>query len=396
MPRKLDNWLMSYIEYTKGQEAPEDFHLWCGISAIAAVLERGSMMDRGYYKLYPNLFIVLVSDSAVSRKTTALDIIKPIIRDAVPTIHIISHRDSPQGLIENLSKRFKLTGTGAGYIIQDELVSFLKSTAQDLTMVQVLTQAYSAQESLEIHTISRGTNKCDKICVNLLAASTPEWIRESLPPYAIEGGFTGRVLFVYKKASGKRIAWPVLTEKEIQMKKYLTVDLAEMRGIKGEWEVTKDAHDWFEDWYKNKFNPDKIEPSMKSYAGRKHDTVLKLSMIMSAARTSNRKVNVIDMEEALKILNRVESTTPMIMRRLQTNITGENNIKVVRMIYKKGEITYSELLRSLSYCLNSVQVREVLDTLCASDMVEEFMKKEQGKTGILEKRAFRLGKEAIL
>ncbi len=387
--RKTDNWLMSYLEYTSGQESPEIFHLWCGISAIAAILERGSKLDRGYYCLYPNLYIVLVSDSAVSRKTAALDIIKPFVREAVPNIHIIGHRDSPQGFIHILSKRYEETGVGAGYIIKDELVTFLKSSAADYSIVQVLTEAYSIQDSpLKLHTLKWGWVECENVCINLLAASTPEWIRDSLPTYAIEGGFTGRVIFVYQMASGKKIAHPRVTDRMRKLRKDLIEDLKEIRRINGFWVETPEAYEWFEDWYENVFKPDQMEPELKSYAGRKHDTLLKLSMIMAAARSSNTLIGVIDMEEALRVLNMIERSAPMIMRRLQTSPGGESNTRVMRTIQRKGEIRYSELLRSLAYCMNAVHLREVLDTLIAAEMVVEVEKEVTGKNGSKVRKKF--------
>ena len=64
MGRLLDDWLTTYTEYTSEQESPALFHLWVGTSVIASAMERRCYINRGYYTLYPNLYIVLIGESA--------------------------------------------------------------------------------------------------------------------------------------------------------------------------------------------------------------------------------------------------------------------------------------------------------------------------------------------
>ena len=69
--RRLEDWLTSYLEYTSEQESPQLFHLWVGMNVIASTLERRVWVDRGYYRLYPNLYVCLVGARARVRRTTA-------------------------------------------------------------------------------------------------------------------------------------------------------------------------------------------------------------------------------------------------------------------------------------------------------------------------------------
>ena len=67
---KEGSWLMDYLEFTSGHEAPEDFHLWVGMTVLGMALGRKVWYDDVYYKLYPNciLFLLLLLASAKRRR----------------------------------------------------------------------------------------------------------------------------------------------------------------------------------------------------------------------------------------------------------------------------------------------------------------------------------------
>ena len=93
-------WLEKYLEYTEDQESPSIFHLWVGLSLISAVLGRRVWIDRGYYFLFPNLYVVLVAGSARARKSTALGIGVGLLKKAGVDVNIISQKITPEAFIK--------------------------------------------------------------------------------------------------------------------------------------------------------------------------------------------------------------------------------------------------------------------------------------------------------
>ena len=71
MARQAGNWLHTYMKYTARTEPPRLFKLWCGISAIASVLERKVWMPLWDVNIYANMYIVIIGPSG-SRKGTAM------------------------------------------------------------------------------------------------------------------------------------------------------------------------------------------------------------------------------------------------------------------------------------------------------------------------------------
>ena len=127
-------WLRDYLDYTTGHEAPEDFHLWVGLTVISAALRRKVYLDNVYHKLYPNLFTILVSPPGVGKKTTAINIGVNILREAVPECKIVSEKCTPEALAKRLAKAvdkvkdsggLKMEVRAEGMIVAPELTVFM-------------------------------------------------------------------------------------------------------------------------------------------------------------------------------------------------------------------------------------------------------------------------------
>ncbi|KKL16209.1 hypothetical protein LCGC14_2497870, partial [marine sediment metagenome] len=77
--RRLNDWVSGYIEYSQETESPLSYHVWTGISLLAAALQRRVYIRWGYEILYPNMYIVLVGPSGKCRKGSAMNLGKDII-----------------------------------------------------------------------------------------------------------------------------------------------------------------------------------------------------------------------------------------------------------------------------------------------------------------------------
>ena len=69
---RYDDWLTEYLYYTSGHEIPALYNKWTGILLIASVLKQHVYLDMGTYKLYPNMFTIIV-DEASAGKSHAIE-----------------------------------------------------------------------------------------------------------------------------------------------------------------------------------------------------------------------------------------------------------------------------------------------------------------------------------
>src|SRR5262245_55634202 len=73
-----------YLEYTKNTESPLEFNFWCGLFGISVALGRRSWVEVGMNTVYPNLYAVLIAESGVQRKSSAIRYIKQVLKGLEP------------------------------------------------------------------------------------------------------------------------------------------------------------------------------------------------------------------------------------------------------------------------------------------------------------------------
>ena len=85
----MASWIDEYLLYTENQESPPLFHRWCALSTIAATVNRRVWLDRRarngavYFTTYPGqLSVWLVAGAGRCKKSTAVNIAKPFMREA--------------------------------------------------------------------------------------------------------------------------------------------------------------------------------------------------------------------------------------------------------------------------------------------------------------------------
>src|SRR5258705_1790968 len=77
--------LQDYCFYNSGNECPESFHLWSGLTLISSVLSHKVMYNRDYFRVIPNIYTCLIGDAG-SGKSTAMHIAKKILMTYFPDI----------------------------------------------------------------------------------------------------------------------------------------------------------------------------------------------------------------------------------------------------------------------------------------------------------------------
>ena len=372
--RKINgSWITEYLRFTKNQESPGMFHLWVAISVVASTLERNVHLNRGYYLLYPNLYTVLVADSEVCMKTTAADIGMNILGQIENPPAVFAQKITPEALVSGMCNECAIDEAGMVYknaaavIYAEELSVFLGREAYASGMVSILTSLYGCRDKWEYETIGRGKDVAYNTCVNLLGASTPEWLRMSIPIDAVGGGFTSRIIFVYQDASDKENPHPEITAEEVEMKKNLIHDLSLIRRIRGVFKFTPSAKEWYSKWY---HGYRKAQAEGKSTMVRKKDIILKVAMCLSASEDDSLLITDEHLSKATAILDSNEQFLPEAMRILSSTQVGVDANRVATIIKKyENGIMHSELMRATVYTLDKTKLTEIVETLASAKII---------------------------
>lgn len=376
--RNVGDWLTGYLEYTSEQESPSLFHLWVGLSVLASALGRQVWINRGYYTLYPNLYVVLIGASARVRKTSAIRIGYELFREALPNNVLVSQKITPEALIGVFVEQYKEKKVSGGSIVSDELGVFLGGSSKSSDTMQLLTKWYDCPSHFEYHTMIRGKEVMNNVYCNLMAGTTPLWLRDSMPKHAMGGGFTSRVIFCYQATPEHLEPWPEMTPALVRLRVKLVEDLRIIAKLGGEYKITKNAREWFTEWYTSVFHPETTpHASLDGYFGRKHDTLLKIAVLFSASKGNNKVVDEIEMRMALKAINENEKFLPQTLRLIQMTEIGEESEKVFRLIERRGKVDHTSLMRQVSYCINSKRLEEVLGDLMVCEKIEQITDKDK-------------------
>ena len=379
--RELDDWLDAYLTYTENTEPPLSYHTWVGISLIAGALQRKVYLNWGHETIYPNMYIVLVGPSGKARKGTALTIGKDILQDI--GISLTSESITREALIRDMKDAldsFQDESTGklryhcALTAISDELSVFLGQN--DVKFLADLTDWYDSRKSWTYRTKGAGTDKIQGVCFNILGATAPDWLQSILPQEAVGGGFTSRIIFVVEEDKGKIVPEPIYTKEDEELRGMLVRDLERISTLTGEMRFSDKGKQKYINWYKKYENDMRdgkfvIEDTrFTGYMERKATHLRKLSMVLSAARSSERIITEVDLSKALSLLAQAEKKMPKTFGGLGTSQYSDITNKVLNLIQARGELTRSNLMRKMYRDLDPGTLDVVETTMRQMKVVE--------------------------
>lgn len=377
----MTDWLDAYMKYTENSEPPDTYKLWTGISVIAACLRRKCVLNWGSLTFYPNMYVVLVGPSGKCRKGTAMKPGMKLLKDiGVP---LSSESITREALVRELKESRDdqvdvLTGTpylhSSLTIYSEELTVFLGYNNQQL--MADLCNWYDCGDKWTYRTKNMGTDEIRGVWVNLVGATTPELLQTTLPRDAIGGGLTSRIIFVYEFKKGKTVLVPFYTDEERELEEKLIRDLGKISLLTGEFKLTEGFVNKWIDWYSVQDQcrgPIFDDYKFSGYVERRPTHAMKLSMILSASRTSDMVVTEGDLERALKILAITEIKMPHTFSGIGRLDMSDIVHRIMVFVSQVKKITYSDLLRTFYQDVDRIGLDKMVDTMEAMHFIKRTM-----------------------
>lgn len=351
------------MEYSGHSEAPDKFHFWTGVSAVAGALRRKVWIDMGYFQWTPNFYIVFVAPPGIISKSTTASIGMNLLK-RVEGIKFGPDAVTWQALAQSLAaatESFSVPGEAedllfpmsAITIVSSEFGNFLNPN--DREMVDFLVSLWDGQ----IGTYKKSTKTMGDDCIenpwiNVLACTTPAWIAGNFPEYMIGGGFTSRCVFIYGDKKRRYVAYPAdhLPENFKQTGEDLIHDLEHIsQNITGAYKLTDEAKAWGVRWYEEHYaqqdssnlNTDKFA----GYLARKQTHIHKLAIIMEASRSDHLQITQEILEGASGIITTLEADMPKVFSHIGMTTESRHTETLVSIIHRAGSIDRVDLYRLL-------------------------------------------------
>jgi hypothetical protein len=366
-----NNWIYKYLIYTDQMESPSCFHIWSALSGISCAIQRNVWINRGFYTLYPNQYIILVAESAFCRKSTAVSV---AINDLLATAQIAQiNKDkmTAEKLCVELSRAEKEKKLdNALTIFVPELATFLGASAFHSGIIPLLTSFYECPSSADYKTKSSGEFHMSNVCINLVGATTLDWMSTNLPGDTVEGGFTGRVIFVVAEEPRLSNPWPEMSKEEVLLRTELITRLQQMNKFQGAFTIQKGAKSEFSKWYNNRAEGNDLR--LRGYYGRKGDHVLKIALCIAAGEEGmcNGKLAIesTHIRIALRLLGKAEKLMHLAFRGTAFSKSSKDIDRILGFLLKRSSknsspIKHSLLLKRNSHYLNASEFKQVMDTL---------------------------------
>jgi len=382
MPRKLDDWINSYMDFTKNSEPPETYKKWTAISLIASVLQRKTYLEWGPITFYPNMYIVLVGPSGKCRKGTAMGVGSKFLRKI--GISMAAEATTREALIKSLAEAQEDEGFSVGddgnvldhaslTIFSPELTVFLGYN--NLQLISDLTDWYDCREEWEYRTKNSGTDIIKGVYVNLLGATTPDLVRSALPQDAVGGGLSSRMIFVSEWEKFQVVPFPFLTDNDLKLYDELEHDLEEIYYLRGDFGITKEFKRIYASWYREseKNPPFQDNPKFEGYINRRANHVLKLCMILSASEDNDMVIRSSTVERAISFLREVEKRMPSVFFGHGTAENADLTGRVLQTISSIGDkgVHVDRIMRTyIGYVSGPGDLGEIIQKLVRASYIK--------------------------
>ncbi len=330
-------------------------------------------MRRVRYKLYPNIYVMLVATSATARKSIAMDTGIKLLKESVPDIFYIGGSMTPEGLVKHMNrqksvvkqtiadgKRIEVQLDSHVIIHMDEVAeSFGYDRTRASKFTILLTKIYGAQDE-HTHTIASEDQVLLRNLYPVVLSGTDPNNLKVLPDDAI-AGLLGRLIFVAEDKKKRSIAWSNEEEdkKADALQVLLKEDLHTISCLMGQMTPTDEARAAFEVWYTD-LGKRKIEdPKIEGFRQRCHDTALKIAMIYSLAESNNLIVSI---EHVAKGIKQIERQLPEFNNLSQWAANSEyaqRRARVVESLRRQGGAgTRAQMMKSMSISLDDMMILE--------------------------------------
>ena len=278
-----DSFLGRYLAYMSSQETSYEYDWWCGLWCIGAACGRYAHVARPRAPVYLNMFVILVGESGIARKTTSVHTAARIVRSIMPRVSDMAMMDAkctPEALDLQLQEQSEEFGNAQLCIAVPELAVFMGTERYIAHMPTLLTDLYDCP-AMRVGggTIARGSVVQRNVWVHFLSASTPIWLLKTVNPNVIEGGFTSRCYFVVSNEPKQSVAWP--TEPDTHLFAEVCEDaqiIANEARTRGPIALTDEAQQSFVSWYSKRTRS--IDPFKQSFEAREDAHVLRVAALL--------------------------------------------------------------------------------------------------------------------
>lgn len=385
-----------YLDYMQETEPPYIYHRWCAITSIGALLGRNCYLRLGHFRVFPNLYTMLIGEPA-ARKTTAIKLARRLVAASgyetfaddkgakekfmanlagVTEEDLASLGSRRKRAVEDITSEslFGTEGTDKTprevFVVADEFSEF--SGTGNAEFLTTLGNVWDWDDETVPFKWGFRTSKSLNIwqpTISILGGNTPEKFARTLPLEIIGDGFLSRMILIHGEKSDREYYKPPVPVEEDT--KQIVEFLTSIRSCAtGEFTIDPSADPFLEKIYKGSRVIEDVR--FKSYNNRRYTQLLKLCIIHAAARFSN----VVDAEIVLvanTVLTAAEMAMPRALGEFGKNRQSDTVNKVMDIINAaRAPVSIKELWIQVSKDLSKTdELTNILSNLLLAEKIQK-------------------------
>lgn len=421
--------LEKWREYTSALPTPDNMVDWAWLFVVASSLERRVWLGPEHEQLFPNMYICFVSrpgigksfiiryasnmlrrwyrgdnkeiinsyfvtpahkavaemsseqdkktaeDNQTKSKETQLEVVKPYLikmtADATTYEALVVAFGKAVGRI-NYVKKDKDGNPGIGLYIHcslcsilPEFGSLLRKRANDT--VTFLLGVYDCPVDYDYETISRGRDRIRKGCLNLLAATNPSFMQETLDEKLVNEAFVSRIFYIFANKNRKPVSRiPELTPEQKLHRDDLEAHILKLTTLYGQVSMSEETWEYIHNWWcESELHPDKRasnSPKLEPFNARYLIHMQKVALALHFSETTEMIIPLETVKKAIAFLDK-EAKTMHLALMLESNDVGAKMAKAILDHLRNGALTFVDLYMRLYESLRLVDKKKLEEAL---------------------------------
>lgn len=401
--------------YSPTTEAADEF-LFAGLLTVI-----GCMLGRRVYmwqatELYPNVFSVIVGDSAKARKTIAIEKAESAVKTIDPQVLFSAGISTTQGLIGLLQlpsekelkeyeeacekaeekgrerpplskrleiffalqtlKRLEYEGFRLLYY-EREFSRLLKKTLKDYSsdFIETLQEAFDMKDELDNHSLTNPMS-AQKPCVSLISATTLGKLHRRLQVEDIEGGFANRFMYFYGERKPPKPR-PPKPNKEKLGEIYHQLNEVTKKWKHQEFKLSEEAGRIWDEFYCREYGKEYNSLTIDQVSSRLTTHAAKIALIYAATENDDPIINAGQAKAAIAVVEYLERCAFKIFA-LQTG-TKYSKIEtlIINFLKEKDGSTITDIWKHIRTELPGTTTRDIQNILTSLAETEVIRKEEE-------------------
>lgn len=375
----MPNILADYCFYNSGNECPPIYHIWSALAAVSTVLSRRVWIDRQYFKIFPNIYVVLVGNAGSGKGTARDCAVFELLLKHFPAIPISASVTSREDVSKYMASEdcLRTFRHPDGSIEEYRPFFFSVSELSNLLsvdmrkMVDFLVDLYDARSFSTSFKKDSVKDKVPNPCATMLACCVPDWFMRALRMDLFTGGLGRRLIIVYENRTILK-AHPAVPQGGRDAWERVVAHVKSIAEASGEMRLSPEADRWWVNWYENPNRLKTDDPLLTQLLANEHVMVQKVAMLLAFCEIpSTMVIQPHHLEQALALLEALKPAVCKLSIGIGRNELATTALELISTLESMGGYTDESVIRKRFFRDCKVTGREY------EGLMEHLMKTEQ-------------------